>query len=153
MKIFACLVAALVLTLASGCALPATQTEEAASLPTEPSNGLIGKRWRPVEINGRAVPSLERAPYFILQAEGNRVVGFGGCNDFSGTYTLQAPVARIRFGQITSTLKACVTGMDVEQAFQDALGRADNYSLNGTSLTLNRARMAPLARFEAVDAT
>ena len=40
--------------------------------------------------------------------------------------------------------------MDVENAFHEALRTADNYSLDGDRLTLNRARMAPLARFEAV---
>jgi len=40
--------------------------------------------------------------------------------------------------------------MDIEKAFLDVLSAVDNYSLNGGHLTLNRARMAPLARFEAV---
>ena len=40
--------------------------------------------------------------------------------------------------------------MEVEQAFYEALGTADNYSIAGDHLTLNRARMAPLARLEAV---
>jgi hypothetical protein len=40
--------------------------------------------------------------------------------------------------------------MDVEREFHAVLERADNYSLAGDHLTLNRARMAPLARFEAV---
>jgi len=39
--------------------------------------------------------------------------------------------------------------MDVEQAFYEVLSNADNYSLTGDHLTLNRARMAPLARFKA----
>jgi heat shock protein HslJ len=45
---------------------------------------------------------------------------------------------------------ACAEGMETEQAFNEVLGMVDNYSLNGEQLTLNRARMAPLARFEAV---
>jgi hypothetical protein len=40
--------------------------------------------------------------------------------------------------------------MDVEEAFHEVLRAVDNYSLDGKRLTLNRARMAPLARFEAV---
>jgi hypothetical protein len=31
-----------------------------------------------------------------------------------------------------------------------ALNTADNYNVDGQKLVLNRARMAPLARFEAV---
>ncbi|PTD24253.1 META domain-containing protein [Sphingomonas fennica] len=106
--------------------------------------------WKLVELNGRPVPRLEREPYLILKAEGGRVNGFGGCNSFSGSYTVDEAASRISFGQVASTMMACVSGMDVEQAFHRVLGQADNYSLNGDHLTLNRARMAPLARFEAV---
>jgi len=48
------------------------------------------------------------------------------------------------------TRKFCSTGMDVERAFGEVLEQADSYSVNADNLTLNRARMAPLARFEAV---
>lgn len=146
--------AILSLTLAAcGCTAPAAQTGEATQMPAKTADGLFGKRWRLVELNGQPVPKLEREPYLVIEADGGRVTGFGGCNSFSGTYTLEAGVMRIRFGQLVSTMKACVTGMDVEKAFSDVLGRVDNYSLNGDRLALNRARMAPLARFEAADQT
>ena len=40
--------------------------------------------------------------------------------------------------------------MSMENQFIEVLGRADNYSILGDKLSLNKARMAPLARFEAV---
>jgi hypothetical protein len=42
--------------------------------------------------------------------------------------------------------------MEVEDALKKALETADNYSLSGDGkyLSLNRARMAPLARFELI---
>lgn len=120
-------------------------------MPAQSSNGLLGKRWELVELNGQPVQKLAQVPYFTL--EGDRISGFGGCNNFSGTYSLDAGASRIRFSQLTSTLKACIAGMDVEKALQDVLGRADNYSLSGDSLTLNRARMAPLARFKAASSS
>jgi len=41
--------------------------------------------------------------------------------------------------------------MTIEQGFLKAINSADNYNLvDGQKLVLNRARMAPLARFEAV---
>jgi len=106
--------------------------------------------WKLVELRGRPVPALDREPHLILEAEGGRVTGFGGCNGFGGSYTLDEAASRIRFGQIVSTMMACPSGMEVEKAFHEVLRSADNYSLNGDHLTLNRARMAPLARFEAV---
>lgn len=108
------------------------------------------KYWKLVELNGQLVPSLEREPHLILKAADGSVNGFGGCNTFSGSYTLDESASRISFGQLISTMMACPSGMEVEQAFHEVLRRVDNYSLNGDHLTLNRARMAPLARFEAV---
>lgn len=76
--------------------------------------------------------------------------GFGGCNTFTGVYKLNEATSRISFDQIASTMMACPSGMDIESAFHEVLRTVDNYSLNDDHLTLNRARMAPLARFEAV---
>lgn len=117
---------------------------------TKLADGVTEKYWKLVELNGRPVPVLEREPYLILKAEGGRVNGFGGCNTFTGSYEIDEAASRIRFGDIASTMMACPAGMDVESAFHEVLRTADNYSLNGDRLTLNRARMAPLARFEAV---
>lgn len=117
---------------------------------TKLGDGVTEKYWKLVELNGRPVPALEREPHLILKAEDGRVNGFGGCNAFTGSYMLDEATSRIRFGHIASTMMACPSGMEVEKAFHQVLRSADNYSLNGDRLTLNRARMAPLAHFEAV---
>lgn len=113
------------------------------------ANGITEKYWKLVEVNGKPVPPLEREPHMILKADG-RVNGFGGCNAFTGSYKLDAPASRISFGQIASTMMACAASMEVEQAFHEALRHTDSYTLDGDRLVLIRARMAPLARFEAV---
>ena len=77
--------------------------------------------------------------------------GFSGCNNFTGSYELDEAASRVRFGQMAGTRKFCSEGMDLETSFMAVLEQADSYSLNGDTLTLNRARMAPLARFEASD--
>ena len=117
---------------------------------TKLTGGVTEKYWKLVELNGRPVPALEREPHLILKAEGGRVNGFGGCNSFTGTYELNEAASRIRFGKLAATMMACASGMEVEEAFHQVLRSVDNYSLNGDRLTLNRARMAPLARFGAV---
>jgi heat shock protein HslJ len=117
---------------------------------TKLSDSVIEKYWKLVELRGQPVPALDREPHLILKAESGRVNGFGGCNSFTGSYTLDEAASRIRFGQIVSTMMTCPTGMEVEKALHEVLRTVDNYSLNGGRLTLNRARMAPLARFEAV---
>jgi len=125
---------------AAGCTTPAVGTEVR----------LTETHWTLVELDGRPVPALRRAPHLVLAAEGGRMHGFGGCNGFAGAYALDAAASRISFSRVASTMMACPSGMEVEAAFHEALRRADSYSLDGDRLTLNRARMAPLARFEAV---
>jgi heat shock protein HslJ len=40
--------------------------------------------------------------------------------------------------------------MEKETSFMEALQKADNYAIEGKILSLNKVRMAPLAKFEAV---
>lgn len=120
------------------------------SAATEEPERITEKYWKLVELNGQPVPALEREPHLILKAEGGRVNGYSGCNSFSGAYTLDEASSRISFAHIVSTQRGCAEGADVERAFGEALSRADSFSLKGDHMTLNRARMAPLARFEVV---
>lgn len=85
-----------------------------------------------------------KAPYFILIPEGGKAMGFSGCNRFSGSYETAAG-NRLRFIGMASTKMACPQP-NPEQEFLEALSITDNYSLNGDTLYLNKARMAPLAR-------
>jgi heat shock protein HslJ len=115
-----------------------------------PTDGVTERYWRLVELNGQPLPKLDRKPWLILKEADGRMNGFGGCNSFTGSYKRDAAASRLSFGQVAATSMACVAGMEVEQAFHEALRNTDNYSLAGERLTLNRARMAPLARLEAV---
>ncbi|MEO5654883.1 MAG: META domain-containing protein [Nitrosospira sp.] len=117
---------------------------------TKLTDGVTEKYWKLVELNGRSIPALQRELHLILKVAGNRVNGFGGCNTFTGVYKLNEATSCISFDQIASTMMACPSGMDIESAFHEVLRTVDNYSLNDDHLTLNRARMAPLERFEAV---
>ncbi len=41
--------------------------------------------------------------------------------------------------------------MTVEDGLKNVLANTDNYTINDSILSLNKARMAPLARFKAVE--
>ena len=113
--------------------------------------GLTGKYWKLVEVMGEQVQpkvGLGKEAHIVLKEETNRVQGNGGCNNLMGGYELGAN-NRIRFTQMASTMMAC-PDMTTEQKFAKALETADGYLLKGDTLILNRARMAPLARFVAV---
>jgi copper homeostasis protein (lipoprotein) len=109
-----------------------------------------GRRWQLVELNGRPISALtgRGAPYFELDAAEARVTGDASCNRFFGTYELTAG-NRLRFGtNLGSPMMACAE-LERERDFLDMLARVDNYALADGVLSLNRSRMAPLARFRA----
>lgn len=110
---------------------------------------LEGTYWKLVEINGTPVDTgLTREPFLQLDAEENRVSASGGCNGMGGTYAVKAN-NRLSFSQLIGTMMAC-PNMEVESKLSEALERTDSYAIHGDTLSLFRARMAPLARFVAV---
>lgn len=113
-------------------------------------NNLTNKYWKLVELLGKPVKTEEnqREIHFILRPEDQRIGGFAGCNNFNGSYEI-LPGNRINFSKMATTMKACLD-MTQENEFLKVMERVDNYNLNKDRLQLNRARMAPLAKFEAV---
>jgi heat shock protein HslJ len=130
-----------------GSAITGALAEDHALTKVEPQ--ITGWRWTLVELRGQPVTGLTRAPFLVLNAADNRATGFGGCNSFSGAFVLEQATLRLRFERMISTLRACTSGMETEQALHQVLEMVDNYSLAGDEMSLNRARMAPLARFVA----
>ena len=112
---------------------------------------ILDKEWKLVEVNGKAIPAVAdsiRHAHMILLSADNRVNGNGGCNSFSGGYTLSEGNG-IKFSQVASTKMACAN-MEDESQFFNALEMADNYTLSHDTLSLNKAKMAPLAKFVAM---
>lgn len=113
---------------------------------------ILGTKWQLVELNGKPVVNKDAKikPYFLQLNKDNRFTAFAGCNSMMGQYELNQETMRIKFSKVAATLMAC-QDMEVEQAFAKVIETVDNYSVSGNSLSLNKARMAPLARFEAVE--
>jgi heat shock protein HslJ len=108
------------------------------------------RRWQLVELNGQPVlpPPGREGAFLELDSAQGRVTGNASCNRFFGGYDLTAN-NRLEFApNLASTMMACPE-LERERAFLDALGRVDNYAIADGVLSLNRARMAPLARFQA----
>jgi copper homeostasis protein (lipoprotein) len=113
--------------------------------------GITEKYWKLTELNGKAISAaanFKKEPHMLLRADGNKVNGQAGCNSFMGTYELKNET-EIHFSKIAATMMAC-PNMELEKEFLQVLEAADNYSIAEDKLVLNKARMAPLARFEAV---
>ncbi len=111
------------------------------------ADGLAGSRWRLIELAGEAVTGSAES-HFIKFSDDSRVQAKAGCNNLIGSYQSTSP-GRIQFSKMAMTMMACVD-MSQEQALAAALEKADNYTMGDGLLSLNRARMAPLARFELV---
>jgi heat shock protein HslJ len=121
------------------------------TIADKPSD-IVEKYWKLIEIRGQKVTTenfAAKEPHLILKSADNRVTGNGGCNSFFGTYELQANVNRISFSKIGSTKMACMKPT-VEDDFLNVLETVDNYTIKNDTLQLNKARMAPLAKFVAV---
>jgi heat shock protein HslJ len=130
-------------------------TQNAVANPdnTKPAAELVGTYWKLTELMGKGIvvdtsSAMSREPHMILQASDSTVKGHGGCNGFGGNYEWKAP-NRIKFDKIVSTMMACEQ-LQTENSFFETLRNADNYYIIGDTLILNKARMAPLARFVAV---
>ena len=112
-----------------------------------------GKRWKLVELRGKPVESGQagRDAMLTLSAEDSVASGNASCNTFSGRYAIKSG-QQIGFDRnMAVTMMAC-PDMSIESEFLEVLKMADNYSLSDDGmLSLNRARMAPLARFEVVE--
>jgi len=112
----------------------------------------IGKHLRLVELMGESITENDVAKEAYLILEGNeRMGGNLGCNSFGGVYSLKKHNL-ISFSEVFSTMMFCSDKMDVENKFKEVLEMADNYNYDGKYFILNRARMAPLARFEIISA-
>ncbi|MFP7657717.1 MULTISPECIES: META domain-containing protein [Chryseobacterium] len=112
------------------------------------SNDITGKTWKLIEINGQPIQlkNPKNNPYFKLNMTDMRYEGNAGCNGLGGTFEIKQDIMRIKFNQGISTMMAC-DDLEIEQRFTKALLAADNYSVSGKILSLNKAKMAPLAKF------
>jgi heat shock protein HslJ len=130
------------------------KTAGAGSDNTTPDTGSItGRKWRLTELYGKPVAATinGKMPFILLQDTGSRYSASAGCNGLGGSFTLSGN-SRIKFSQGMSTMMAC-ENMEVETEFKKALEQTDNYTVSGNTMSFNKARMAPLARFEAEEST
>lgn len=126
-----------------------TTTDSATVSATQ---DIAGKRWKLVELQGKAVgDSINgKQPFLEFKSEDSSYSGTAGCNGIGGSYILSEG-NRIQFKLGMSTMMFCEQ-MEIEDGLKKILEQVDNYSVNGNELSLNKARMAPLARFKAVEA-
>lgn len=139
-----------VLTHGAGTALEMVQLQRVQA-PAKPDRTLTNTYWKLTELNGAAVKVLpkRREPHMVLQTEGDRVAGSGGCNRIMGSYRLEGK--SLSFGKVASTMMACPDGMDQERAFFQTLDQVRSWLVRSDSLDLVDEAGKTVARFVAVD--
>lgn len=144
------LLTTLIGTMLLGGCTSTKKTTTASNRPAVETNKITGIKWMLIEIQGNPVAATinDKEPFILLEDTSNRYSASGGCNGLGGTFTISEN-GRITFSQGMSTMMAC-PDMKVETALKKVLQQTDNYTISGDTLSLNKARMAPLARFIAV---
>lgn len=91
---------------------------------TAENGSLENTYWKVMSIRGAPVVVTEnqREPHLLLHPDDRRITGHGGCNALTGSYETAGD--RITFGQMASTMTACMNGMEQEQALHKALHKA-----------------------------
>lgn len=104
------------------------------------------KKWVLKELMGKELVNTEAQGAFItFDPKVQKFSGNNTCNVFSGSYTL-TPGDRIRMEGIAVTMRACPE-MEIANALNEVLNKTDNYTVTDGMLSLNKAKMAPLAKF------
>ena len=111
---------------------------------------LVEKYWKLIELYGNPITtaSSSKEAYITFHIDGNRFSGDAGCNRLVGSYQMKE-YNRIVLSSTATTMMMCLD-METEMQFLQALKTIDSYLVRNDTLTLNRARMAPLAKFIAV---
>ena len=131
-------------------AVPSAAAPQSES--AEPEVALAGPTWELETLRGEAAPTGAQGRALTLEFDGEGRVGcFSGCNRFNGGIEQEGEAAEgspLAFGLLASTMMACPEGMDVERAYQTALGEVDAYRISEGRLVLLAAG-AELAVYRA----
>lgn len=112
---------------------------------------LINTYWKLVELDGKMIPiapSHKRQIRITLESEGSRIIGFSGCNQFTGTFKQTGN--ELKFSQMAGTMMACVDPyMELEGRVLKMLNATTAYRIKGEQLFLLEGDKV-LARFESL---
>jgi putative lipoprotein len=140
-----------VLTRGAGNTVEITMVRVAAAATAPPAaagspgraDEFVGPTWVAEDIQGRGViDNLQSSITFTAEGQAH---GSGGCNNFTGGYTLAG--AALSLGPLASTQKACPPAiMDQETKFHEALSETRGYRFENGLLFLLDAQGSPVLR-------
>ena len=124
--------------------------KKATSGTVQNTDGVENTQWTMTTLEGQDLTGMSRNDqpiHFTLNSKDNKVSGYSGCNTFMGTYKIEAG-NQISFSQMGMTRMACPDSKINESQVMSVFETADNFTISGDQLTLNKAKRAPLAEFK-----
>jgi heat shock protein HslJ len=114
---------------------------------TPVSGPVEGAPWLLIALPGQSLPVARGSNSVTVSFEAGRVHGFSGCNQFTGSYTLEGD--KLAIGRLAGTMMACPEpAMSVESHFLKALSGALGVAVAGDTLTLTPAGGGEALQFE-----
>ena len=101
-----------------------------------PADSLAENEWILSELGGESVDPGTGPQQISLQFDPSNgsISGSSGCNRFNGSYQVDGD--RLSFGQMLSTMMACVEGMELEQQILQSLAQVKSFRIEGNQLML-----------------
>lgn len=115
--------------------------------PADSAALLEGATWRLTGLPGQTLAADQGRNAVTVSFGAGRVSGFSGCNQFTGSYSVDGE--RLKLGTLGGTMMACPEpATSIEGAFQGAFSGTLNVSTDGDQLTLTPADGGDALRFE-----
>jgi len=110
-------------------------------------NELLGEEWILSSFvqSGEEI-SLSQVSPTITFDESGTVNGFGGCNQYSGSYEISED-GTLTFGLLASTLRACIVGEDVERLYYASLAEPMSIVITSEGLDLSSNLSTTILKF------
>lgn len=105
-------------------------------------------KWELIELNGQPIEGSADTHYILFDSNEGRLQAKANCNVINLPYTIKNQLL-LEIGEGAMTMMACPD--DTEDQLLKVLGTVDNLSTDGETLSLNKAKMAPLAKFKLVE--
>ncbi|WP_392339349.1 YbaY family lipoprotein [Moritella marina] len=108
---------------------------------------LIDTHWQLSMLGTQAITAdiTQQHPHLVFTQDDNKVVGFAGCNRFSGRYDVLTN--NVSLTELATTKKMCFQQMNLETQFLTALSATDNYKVIDKILTLYSNTGVALGQF------
>lgn len=105
-------------------------------------------KWKLIELNSKEINENPENYFIFFSSKNKEINAQAGCNILNMSYSINNPFS-MKINKVSSTKMFCPNS--IEDEFINALRTCDNYTTDGKFLSLNKARMAPLVRFERVN--